>query len=160
MATSQGDNMEHGILGNNKMVQVGIIVRDIEKAAADYATFFGIEKPEAHLTDGYEKTEAEYKGKPSHARAKLAFMDFGSLQVELIEPDEHPSTWREFLEEYGEGIHHIAFFIAGMKQKVATLSGKGFALDQKGEYRGGRYAYINTRDTLKTMIELLENDDT
>ncbi|MFW5784337.1 MAG: VOC family protein, partial [Spirochaetota bacterium] len=90
--------------------------------------------------------------------ARLAFMDFGSLQVELIEPDEHPSTWREFLEEHGEGIHQLAFFINGMKEKVATLTSRGFALDQKGEYEGGRYAYVNTRDTLKTMIELLEND--
>jgi catechol 2,3-dioxygenase-like lactoylglutathione lyase family enzyme len=150
--------MAHGLLGNNKMVQVGIIVRDIEKAAADYAEFFGIDRPKAHLTDAYESTEAEYKGKPTRARAKLAFMDFGSLQVELIEPDEHQSTWREFLDEHGEGIHHIAFVIDGMKDRVATLSGKGFALDQKGEYTGGRYAYIDTRDTLKTIVELLEND--
>ena len=153
-----GDTMEQGLIGNNKMVQVGIIVNDIEKTAADYAEFFGIEKPGAIVTDPIEKAETEYKGNPSEARAKLAFMDFGSLQVELIEPDEHPSTWREFLEEHGEGIHHVAFFIDGMKEKVMTLTGKGFALDQKGEYTGGRYAYINTRDKLKTMIELLEND--
>ena len=150
--------MDHGLLGNDTMVQVGIIVKDIEKTAAEYAEFFGIEKPVAKPTDAYEKAETEYKGKPSEARAKLAFMDFGSLQVELIEPDEHPSTWREFLEQNGEGIHHIAFIVKGMKDKVMMLGAKGFPLDQKGEYTGGRYAYINTRDTLKTMIELLEND--
>ena len=150
--------MEHGLLGNNKMVQVGIIVRDIDQAAVDYAQFFGIDKPQARLTDVYEKTGSEYRGSPSRARAKLAFMDFGSLQVELIEPDEHPSTWREFLDQHGEGIHHIAFVIDGMKEKVATLTGKGFALHQRGEYTGGRYAYVDTKDTLKTMIELLEND--
>ncbi|MFP4115072.1 MAG: VOC family protein [Spirochaetota bacterium] len=150
--------MGHGLLGNNTMVQVGIIVRDIDKTAADYAEFFGIEKPEPVLTGDYRSAQTEYKGEPSEARARLAFMDFGSLQVELIEPDEHPSTWREFLEEHGEGIHHVAFFINGMKEKVATLTSRGFALDQKGEYEGGRYAYVNTRDTLKTMIELLEND--
>ena len=150
--------MKHGLLDNNRMVQVGIIVRDIEQAAADYAEFFGIDKPRARLTDGYEQTRAEYRGKPGRGRAKLAFMDFGSLQVELIEPDEQPSTWREFLDEHGEGIHHVAFVIDGMQDKVATLSGKGFALQQRGEYTGGRYAYVDTRDTLKTMIELLEND--
>jgi len=150
--------MSNGLLGNNKIVQVGIIVRDIEKTAAEYAEFFGIEKSGAMLTDPIEKAETEYKGKPSEARAKLAFMDFGSVQVELIEPDEHPSTWREFLDEHGEGIHHVAFFIKGMKEKVMTLTGKGFAVDQTGEYTGGRYAYVNTREKLKTMIELLEND--
>ncbi len=150
--------MEHGLIGNNNMVQVGIIVRDIEKSAKEYADFFGIDTPKPMITDGLEKAETEYKGKPSETRAKLAFMDFGSLQIELIEPDEHPSTWREYLEEHGEGIHHLAFTINGMKEKVATLTGKGFALDQKGEYSGGRYAYINTRGVLKTIVELLEND--
>jgi 4-hydroxyphenylpyruvate dioxygenase-like putative hemolysin len=150
--------MEQGLLGNNKMVQVGIIVRNIEKTAAEYAAFFGIEKPEARLTDAYEKTQAEYKGRPTHARAKLAFMNFGSLQVELIEPDENPSTWREFLDKHGEGVHHVAFVIDGMAQKVDALSSRGFPLDQKGEYTGGRYAYIDTRDSLKTIVELLEND--
>ena len=65
--------MEHGLLGNNKMVQVGIIARDIDKTAADYAEFFGIDKPQARLTDGYEKTGAEYRGSPTRARAKLGF---------------------------------------------------------------------------------------
>lgn len=150
--------MKHGLLGNNRIVQVGIIVRDIDKAAAAYAAFFGIDKAQARRTDGYEQTQAEYRGRPSRGRAKLAFMDFGSLQVELIEPDEQPSTWREFLDQHGEGIHHIAFVIDGMKEKVATLADRGFALQQKGEYTGGRYAYVDTRDKLKTMIELLEND--
>ena len=150
--------MEHGLIGNNRMVQVGIIVRDIDKASGEYAEFFGIEKPAVKVTDAYETAETEYKGEASPATAKLAFMDFGSLQVELIEPDEHPSTWREYLDEHGEGVHHIAFFINGMKAKIAALGENGFALDQKGEYTGGRYAYINTRETLKTMIELLEND--
>jgi methylmalonyl-CoA/ethylmalonyl-CoA epimerase len=31
-------------------------------------------------------------------------------------------------------------------------------LIQKGEYTGGRYAYIDTKEKLKVLIELLEND--
>lgn len=29
---------------------------------------------------------------------------------------------------------------------------------QKGEYTGGRYAYMDTFGDLKTLVELLEND--
>ena len=29
---------------------------------------------------------------------------------------------------------------------------------QRGEYTGGRYAYIDCVDQLKTIVELLEND--
>lgn len=82
----------------------------------------------------------------------------GSLQLELIEPDEHPSTWREHLDKHGEGPHHIAFVVDGMKEIVASMEKNGMALVQKGEYTGGRYAYMDTFKNLKIMLELLEND--
>ena len=45
-----------------------------------------------------------------------------------------------------------------MKEKIAVLERNGMPLLQKGEYTGGRYAYIDANKTLKTVIELLEND--
>ncbi|HZK33826.1 MAG TPA: VOC family protein [Bacillota bacterium] len=143
---------------NNVMVQVGLVVRDIEKTAGNFAEVFGIKMPDISITDTIDKAETEYKGKPSHARAKLAFIDMGGMQLELIEPDDHPSTWREFLDEHGEGIHHIALNIKGMKDTLAYLENNGMPLVQKGEYTGGRYAYIDSSDRLGMIIELLEND--
>lgn len=151
--------MEKNILGTQIVTQIGIIVKDIEKVSQAYADFFGIEKPKWFLTDTIDKTQAEYKGQPAVAQAKLAFIDCGQLQIELIEPDENPSTWREFLDEHGEGPHHIAFVINGMKEKVMLLEKSGMPLIQKGEYTGGRYAYMDTSDNLKVLIELLENDN-
>ncbi len=150
--------MGSGILGGNAIIQIGIVVKDVEKAARDFAAFFGIPVPGWTWTDPVEKARTSYRGKPSAARARLAFMKFGGLDVELIEPDKEPSTWREFLDARGEGIHHVAFFVQGMKDRVAELEGKGFPLVQNGEYTGGRYAYIDTVKTLKTVVELLEND--
>lgn len=83
----------------------------------------------------------------------------GSLQLELIEPDHEPSTWRDYLNEHGERVHHIAFVAEGMKDKIMLLEGKGFPLQQKGEYTGGRYAYLDTFKELKVVLELLENDN-
>jgi methylmalonyl-CoA/ethylmalonyl-CoA epimerase len=150
--------MRKGLLGNETVMQVGIIVRDIEKASEEMAAFFGMEKPEAMITDGFEKAQTELRGEPSEATAKLAFLHCGQVDLELIEPDENPSTWREFLDEHGEGIHHIAFVINGMKMVVDGLEKAGYPLIQKGEYTGGRYAYMETSKTLKTIVELLEND--
>jgi hypothetical protein len=45
-----------------------------------------------------------------------------------------------------------------MKEKIAALEGKQMPLLQKGEYTGGRYAYIDTLKDLKVIVELLEND--
>ena len=147
------------LLESNVITQVGIIVKDIDKTSQAYADIFGIEKPEAFWTDIYKEAKTEYRGDPSEARAQLAFFDMGSIQLELIQPNEQPSTWREFLEEKGEGVHHIAFVVDGLQEKVKVMEAEGISLQQKGEYTGGRYAYMDTSKDLKVIFELLENDE-
>jgi methylmalonyl-CoA/ethylmalonyl-CoA epimerase len=150
--------MKKNILGTRSVTQIGILVHDIEKASQAFADFFGVEKPECSMTDTVDQARTEYRGQRCEARAKLAFFDMGPIQLELIEPDENPSTWRESLDKNGEGPHHIAFAVEGMKEKIAALEGRKMSLLQKGEYTGGRYAYIDTLKDLKVLIELLEND--
>jgi len=150
--------MSGNYLGNRVVTQIGLVVRDIERTSQAYAEFFGVEKPQWFWTDAADVARTEYRGERSEARAKLAFFDMGSLQLELIEPDEHPSTWRESLDKNGEGFHHIAFVIDGMKEKIELLGNNGYPLLQKGEYEGGRYAYLDTFKDLKVIVELLEND--
>jgi methylmalonyl-CoA/ethylmalonyl-CoA epimerase len=145
-------------LGTNVIAQIGILVNDIEKTSQNYADFFGIEKPEWSLTDTLDRAKTEFEGNPTEARAKLAFFDMGSLQLELIEPDENPSTWRKHLDEHGEGPHHIAFFVEGMHGKIQIMEKRQMPLLQKGEYTGGKYAYMDTFKDLKIVMELLEND--
>ncbi|MDF2835024.1 MAG: hypothetical protein K0Q63_664 [Paenibacillus sp.] len=150
--------MDHNVLGTRTITQIGLVVHDIEAVSAAYASFFGVEKPDWFWTDPADKAMTRYLGEPSEARAKLAFFDMGSLQLELIEPDERPSTWRDYLNERGEGVHHIALVIEGMKDKIMLMEKDGMKLLQKGEYTGGRYAYMDTFEPLKVMLELLEND--
>ncbi|TFE23686.1 VOC family protein [Cohnella luojiensis] len=150
--------MNNNVLGNHVITQIGLLVNDIEKTSKAYADFFGIEKPNWFWTDTADVAQTEVKGKRSEARAKLAFFDMGSLQLELIEPDHNPSTWRESLDQNGEGFHHIAFVVKGLKEKVSIMEAGGMPLLQKGEYTGGRYAYMDTFRDLKVLVELLEND--
>ncbi len=150
--------MNGNYLGNRVVTQIGLVVHDIERTSQAYAEFFGVEKPQWFWTDAADVARTEYRGERSEARAKLAFFDMGPLQLELIEPDEHPSTWRESLDKNGEGFHHIAFVIDGMKEKIELLGNNGYPLLQKGEYEGGRYAYLDTFKDLKVIVELLEND--
>ncbi|MEH7418494.1 VOC family protein [Neobacillus drentensis] len=155
---SNETHVQNGVLGTKVIAQIGILVNDIETVSQAYADFFGVEKPKWNWTDTVDKARTEYKGSASVARSKLAFFDMGSLQLELIEPDQHPSTWRDHLNEHGEGPHHIAFIIEGMKEKVSLMESRNMPLVQKGEYTGGRYAYLDTFKDLKIMLELLEND--
>lgn len=149
-----GDNR----LGTNVVAQIGILVRDIERTSAAYADFLGVETPQWFWTGDYDAAKTEYEGKPSDARAKLAFFEMGNVQIELIEPDETPSVWRDHLDRNGEGPHHIAFVVDGMRHKLEWLDRNRMPLLQKGEYTGGRYAYVDTAESLKVLVELLEND--
>jgi 4-hydroxyphenylpyruvate dioxygenase-like putative hemolysin len=151
--------MNKPILGTNVVTQIGILVHDIDKTSAEYAKFLGVDVPQWTETDIEEKAQTKYMGQPSQARAKLAFFDIGeNLSLELIQPDHNPSTWRHDLDKNGEGFHHIAFVIKGMKEKIAVLKANGMQLLQTGEYEGGRYAYMDANDSLKLVMELLEND--
>lgn len=150
--------MTEPTLGNNIVTQVGIIVRDIETKARAWSEILGLPMPNIIITDMVDKTRAEYGGKSTTARAKLAFFHMGQLDVELIEPIDGPSTWKDQLDQHGDSLHHIAFEIKGMQEKIAYLHSKGVPLVQRGEYTGGRYAYLDGVAQLGTVLELLEND--
>ncbi len=145
-------------LGTTTITQVGIIVKDIEARARAWADILGLPMPEIKVTDTVDIAQTEYQGQPSPARAKLAFFHMGQVDVELIEPIGGPSTWRDQLEQHGDSLHHIAFQIKGMQDKLVYLKSKGIPLVQRGEYTGGRYAYVNATNQMGTIIELLEND--
>jgi hypothetical protein len=151
--------MGNPVLGTNLLCQVGILVHDIEKTSREWAAFLGVDNPEIQLTGAIEEAQTKYLGQPSEARARLAFFNVGdNITIELIEPDKNPSTWRNDLDKNGEGFHHIAFRIKGMKEKIELCGKQGFSLLQTGEYTGGRYAYIDANEKLKLLLELLEND--
>jgi CHAD domain-containing protein len=152
--------MEKNILGTDLVTQIGILVNDIEQAAQDYADLLGVEKPEIVITATEDIAKTVYKGNPTPARTKQAFFHVGpNIDIELLEPDHEPSTWRHDLDTYGEGIHHIAFNIKGMRKVVEVFERNGMKEIQKGEWVGGRYSYIDAKETLKLTLELLENDD-
>ena len=145
-------------LGTTPVTQIGIIVRDIEARAQAWADMLGLPVPEIIVTDALDKAKTEYRGLPSTAQAKLAFFHLGQVDLELIEPIGEPSTWKDQLDSHGDSLHHIAFQIKGMRDKLAYLDANGAPLIQRGEYTGGRYAYVDAVAQLGTIVELLEND--
>ena len=146
------------LIPDKHMVQVGIIVKDIEKAAKHWAAFLGEEKiPDIFLAAESERNPTEYKGKPTDASAKLCFFQLDNITVELIEPVGGPSTWQEFLDTKGEGIHHIAFNIKGMKRYIQSFGENGIPMVQHGGWDTGEYSYMDGGKNLALIIELLEH---
>ncbi|MCL2420899.1 MAG: VOC family protein [Defluviitaleaceae bacterium] len=149
------------LLGTNLVTQVAIIVKDIEVTKKKFAAFFGVEPP-ATITGGdFEITGTTYMGQPApKAGAKLAFFNVGNnMSLELIEPNGEQSTWQDFLDEKGEGLHHIAFGIKDTDGKIAACEQFGMTLTQRGKYgdASGEYAYLDATKDLKCFIELLES---
>lgn len=151
--------MEKGILGSDVICQIGILVNDVHAAGKAYADFFGVECPPVVTSGDPERVKGTYNGEPSDATCKMMFFDLDNIQLELIEPDEKPSVWRDDLNARGEGPHHIAFQVKDNKGMVKKLESKGFSLRQAGDYgdNSGCYSYVDTRSALKMTIELLES---
>lgn len=150
------------LLKDIKLAQIGFIVKDIEKTRAEFARFFDVPEPPIVNSGEYEVTQTVYRGEPApNAQCRMTFFYFDDLQMELIEPNEAPSAWREHLETKGEGLHHLAFSVNGMQMNLDNCASWGMSLIQKGEYRhgNGRYAFLDATDSLKMVVELLERDE-
>ncbi|HTX91750.1 MAG TPA: VOC family protein [Anaerolineales bacterium] len=145
-------------LDTTVVIQIGIIVKDAEKTAGQYAEVFGIPKPAVVPIADDAFANTQFHGEPSRAKGKAAFFDLGPIQMELIEPVGAPSTWEEFLRTRGEGIHHIAFSTADLGEAGKFLASKGMETVQSGAWDGGQYAYIDSSKQLGTILELLHFD--
>lgn len=145
-------------LGTSTVMQIGIVVGNIEAAAEAWSRLLGLPKPDIIVSDPVELTHAQYRGQPTPAFAKLAFFALGQVSLELIEPVGEPSTWYDQLLRHGPSLHHIAFEVKGMAERLALLASHGLPLIQRGEYQGGRYAYLDGQEQYGAVVELLEND--
>ncbi|MEM0026962.1 MAG: VOC family protein [Ignisphaera sp.] len=143
--------------GNLKrVVQIGIVVKNIEKALENWTRFLGIEKPSIIETEDWEKTKMMFKGMPSSGRAKLAFINMDNIVIELIEPIDGPSIWKEFLGEHGNGLHHIAFVVENADECIKSLEDIGGYREQEGFFEGGKYVYVNAIESLGAIVEFLQ----
>ncbi len=141
---------------NPVITQVGIVVRDIEASVEHYSRIFGVAKPPIRISAEPEKSKMKFVGEPSQGRAKLAFFDMGQVQIELFEPIGGPSTWQHFLEEKGEGVHHLAFVTKDTNKLVNSLGQEGIEAVQQGYFEGGMYTYLDSTPELGVMLKLLE----
>jgi methylmalonyl-CoA/ethylmalonyl-CoA epimerase len=140
-----------------RVSQIGIVVKNIEKTRANWAKLLGVQEPPITETEDLETTHTTFRGKPSRARAKLAFFELENITLELIEPIGEPSTWQEFADRTGGGIHHVAFNVENLDGALENLGKAGIGIEQRGDYKGGCYVYVDSTSKLGGMIELLHS---
>jgi methylmalonyl-CoA/ethylmalonyl-CoA epimerase len=144
-------------LQNATLCQIGFVARDAGKVARKIFDLLGIPAGEPILTDEYDKARTEFRGKPTAARAKLIFFNLGQVSLEIIEPIGGPSTWREFLDKHGDGVHHIAFTVKNTGEAAAALAPLGMPSVQKGIFEGGSYNYVEGEKEIGVILELLDS---
>lgn len=138
------------------LCQIGLVVRNADLTAGKLARLTGITPSAPIITDDYEKARTQFRGNPTRAKAKLIFFDFGQVSIEIIEPIGGPSTWSEFLEAHGDGVHHIAFSVKSTKETAESLAESGIPLIQSGVFEGGSYKYEDSEKELSVILELLD----
>ena len=154
---SRQDPAKEQIITSKTVAQVAIIVRDIDKARVAWADMLGVKAPEVSIAEGHFSRPTKYKGEPSDAKAKLAFIEMDNIQIELIQPLGGKSTWQEFLDKKGEGLHHIAFMVKNISGVEKQFEAEGMPTVQIGGWDGGAYSYVDASDKLGCVLELLEN---
>ena len=118
----------------NDFVQIGVVVRDLDRTIKALSEIFGIGPfrtitwPPAGRTD----IQRTYHGQPGNFTARMAFTELGSTELELIQPLAGESIWSDFLEEHGEGIHHIRFNVPDIGPVMKYLAGHGIEASQSG----------------------------
>jgi methylmalonyl-CoA/ethylmalonyl-CoA epimerase len=158
--TEKGDNMpetqSHPPLKDAVVCQVGLVVKNAERIAEKMERITGIKPSEPTITDAYDKARTTFRGSPTPARAKLIFFPMGQLSIEIIEPIGTPSTWSEFLDKHGDGVHHIAFTVQNADRSADALATEGLPTLQRGDFEGGKYIYVEGEKDLGCILELLE----
>jgi methylmalonyl-CoA/ethylmalonyl-CoA epimerase len=150
-------NKEEAIITSKTITQVAVVVKDIDKARNEWARVLGVKVPDVSIAESHFSRPTLYKGERSDAKAKLVFFAMDNLQIELIQPLGGKSTWQEFMDKNGEGIHHIAFAVKNIGGVEKQFELQGMPTVQSGGWDGGAYSYIDASKKLGCVLELLEN---
>ena len=118
------------------------------------------------LSESLKKYERLFKVKPKYLETlndlslNVAFVPVGEVMLELLE-SMVPGKGRiaEFLEKYGEGIHHVAYRVENLVSLLEEMKRAGVKLrDEKPRPGGGGswIAFISPEETGNVLTELVE----
>jgi len=124
---------------------IGIAVRSIEAQRAFYEGALGA------VFEGVEEVADQ--------KVRVGFFRVGDVRLELLEPTDPSSTVAAFLEKRGEGLHHVAFTVAGLEERIAELKGSGLRMIDDKPRPGAhhmRIAFVHPKSTFGVLTELCE----
>jgi methylmalonyl-CoA/ethylmalonyl-CoA epimerase len=140
--------------------QMCIAVHDVDKSMESLWQTFGIGPWDVAIVHAAAIRDLTYHGKPGSFGFKAANsrQKINGYEIELMEPLEGENDYRDFLNEYGEGVHHVRApkidTLDAFKKAVQSLEKAGFPCVMSGRCTPGTFAYIDTRKVLGTKLEI------
>ncbi|ANU17086.1 methylmalonyl-CoA epimerase [Planococcus sp. CP5-4] len=128
-----------------KVDHIGIAVKDLEQVLPYYTETLGCPLMKIEEVEGQ--------------KVKVAFIDAGNIKLELLEPMSEDSPIHKFIEKKGEGIHHIAFGVDGIEERMAELRENGVKLlsdEPKPGAGGAMVAFLHPKSSNGVLYELCE----
>ena len=145
--------------GTDHPMHVCFVTDDIEALVSWFSGLFGESAPQPVDAPPLEVARPCLRGVDVDGGFRQVILSWRSTEIEIVQPDDRPSTWREFLDDNGPGVHHIGFGVPDYDAAVAGLDGSGHRVEQTGAWATGRYTYLDTRSRLGTFLEVLGFDD-
>jgi len=135
-------------------IQLAIVVRDLDAAMRTYVHDYGIGPWEIYEFDPGNVADMREDGEPVERSWRLAIAYVGQVQWELIEPLDEESVYARFLAETGGGLHHVGVAVPDFDEAVAGQAARGNGVLLGGEYKGIRFAYLDTVGDLGFVTEI------
>ena len=124
---------------------IGIAVRSLEDQRSFYEDALGAE------FEGFEEVASQ--------KVRVGFFRIGEVRLELLEPTDPTSPIAKFLEKRGEGLHHLAFTVENIQQRIAELQASGLKMIDETPRRGAhqmQIAFLHPKSTAGVLTELCE----
>ena len=128
---------------------ISYAVRDIDKVVEAWSRLYGI-GPWTYRENG----GLDVKGRPWKIRMAFAYID--TVQIELVQCTEGRIFQSRFLDTWGEGLHHIGFYVDDVDAEVANLAAQGakvFIHDP------GKFAYLDAGGAGGAIFELMKRPE-
>ena len=124
---------------------VAIAVHDLDAALVEYERLYGV--------TALHRERVEEQG------VEEAMVAVGGSFIQLLQPLSPETPVGRFLDQRGEGLHHIALAVDDIEAALEHLRAEGARLiDEQPRIggRGARIAFVHPKETTGTLIELVE----
>lgn len=128
-----------------KVDHIGIAVKSLKEALPFYTDVLKLPLL------GIEEVESE--------KVIVAFLDAGGTKLELLEPSSPESAIAKHIEKRGEGIHHVAFSVSSIKDRINEMKENGIRMLQdepKPGAGGAQVAFMHPKSTGGVLYEFCE----